>query len=75
MLRVDSRNINFNATCLVGGDVLASFNASVNDPDNNIYVNVNISNSDRARTNATVLKTDLTEFIEEILKDPSDDDN
>ena len=73
MLRVDSKNTNFNAVSIYNGDNIASFNASVNDPGNNAYINFNIDNLTTAKTNISTLKADLNAFLDAIMTEPADD--
>jgi len=67
MLRFDSRNKNFNAACLVNDVVVASFNASLNEPEGHIYINVNADNTTRFTSNLASIKVDLESFIDEVL--------
>ena len=71
MLRIDSMNMNYNGTSIVGNSSLISFNANINDPDNNAYVNFSISNMSDFRENLATAKVDIAAFIDEIVKLPA----
>lgn len=66
MLRIDSKNMNFNGTSIIDETAIASFNASVNETDNNSYVNISIQNLSSVRTNINTFEADLNAFIREI---------
>lgn len=66
MLRIDSRNMNYNGVSMVGDTIIAGFNANVNEPENNAYLNINIQNMSAMRTNIIVFEADLNSFIDEI---------
>lgn len=68
MLRIDSKNLNFNGTSVIDELSLASFSASINEPDNVGYISVNFNNLNEVRQNLNVITTDLDAFLEEILK-------
>lgn len=70
MLRIDSKNMNFNGTSLIDGVSLVSLNANINEPDNNGYVSINISNIAKLRENIETGKIDINAFIDEILAQP-----
>lgn len=72
MLRIDSKNTSFNAVSTYNGENIASFNASVNDPGNNAYINFNIDNLTTLKANIGTFKTDLAAFIDAIVADPDD---
>ena len=74
MLRIDSRNINFNAVSLINNSTVATYNASVNDPDNNAYINISINDMATVRNNLVTIKTDLDEFIDEISESDAEDE-
>ena len=74
MLRIDSKNMNFNGTSMVNGLGLASLSASVNDPDNNAYVSINVMDMSSARTNLAALKADVAAFLDEIAKLPEEEE-
>ena len=67
MLRFDSRNSNFNATSIIDSNAIASMSASVNEPDNSIYLSINSGNKQLFINNIAVIKNDLIAFIEDIL--------
>lgn len=71
MLRIDSKNMNFNGSSIINNESFVSFNASVNEPDNNGYVSINISDMARLRSNLASVKADIAAFIDEIVKLPA----
>lgn len=74
MLRIDSKNMNFNGTCIVDDRGLASLNANVNDPDNNAYISISIGDMNFARTNLAALEADVIAFLGEIARLPEDEE-
>lgn len=71
MLRIDSRNMNFNGSSVIGDQSFVSFNASINDPDNNGYISINISDMERFRSSLAAVEGDVIAFLEEIVKVPA----
>ena len=59
--------MNYNATSSYEDVVLASFNASVNEPNNNSYISINIDNMTAFTNNIAIAKTDLASFIDTIV--------
>ena len=68
MLRIDSKNSNYNAACVANLIQIAYFNATVNTPDNTVYVNINIDNKSAFIDNIAVAKADLEQFIDTVLE-------
>lgn len=73
MLRIDSRNVNFNGTSVINDGAFVTMNASVNDPDNNGYISISISDMAKFRANLAAIKVDIASFVGEIVKLPSAD--
>ena len=70
MLRIDSRNMNLTGSSTINNDVVATFTATVNDPNPNpdAYISMNISNIESFRTNLSAIKDDIDDFLTEVAK-------
>lgn len=67
MLRLDSKNVNFNGASIVNDVQIASFSASVTDP-NYASVSASIDNYATYRANIDAFKLDFANFVEEFTK-------
>lgn len=74
MLRIDSRNVNFNGACLLSDEVIASVSASINDPENTAYVSISIANMRAVRENLAAVQADVAAFLTEISRLPAADE-
>ena len=74
MLRIDSRNMNFNGTGTFQNQSIISLSASINDPDNNAYVSIGINNWSELRSNFSVIKEDILAFFDEIIRYPANEE-
>lgn len=68
MLRIDSTNTNYNASSIIGGNNVATFTASVNNPGDSVYFSVNVNNLTTLQTNLAEIKEDLADFIDSIVE-------
>lgn len=67
MLRIDNKNMNYNGSCIVNEAIIANFNANVNEPNGNCYINVNMEDLALARANLAAVKLDLAAFVDAIM--------
>lgn len=65
MLRMDSKNINFNGSSVIDDVAVANFGA--NHDGNNVYFNMNISNIELYKVNKSSVEADFFEFCNEVL--------
>lgn len=68
MLRIDSTNTNYSASSIIGGNNVATFTASVNNPGDSVYFSINVNNLAILQTNLTEIKDDLADFIDSIAE-------
>lgn len=68
MLRIDSTNTNYNASSVFNDETLASFSASVNNPSESVYFSINVNTLTTLKTNLSVIKSDLEDFIDSIAE-------
>lgn len=68
MLRIDSKNMNLNGTSVVNDETVATFSASVNDPDPNMYFNINVTDKSKFNSNLTTIQNDTIDFMTEVAQ-------
>lgn len=68
MLRIDSTNTNYSASSIIGGNNVATFTASVNNPGDSVYFSMNVNNLATLQANLTEIKDDLADFIDSIAE-------
>ena len=68
MLRMDSKNTNYNGVCIVNENTIANFYGSSNS-DGSINVNLSTFGTSNLSVNANALKADFEDFIDAILAD------
>lgn len=68
MLRFDSKNKNYNAASIYNDTQIAYFYASVNEPNGSLSISINADDKAALTANATIVKSDLEDFIDEVLE-------
>jgi len=65
MLRMDSKNINFNGSSVIDDVAVANFGA--NHDGNNVYFNMSVSNIELYKEYKSSVEVDFSEFCNEVL--------
>lgn len=68
MLRIDAKNTNYSGTSAIEDLALASFYGST---DTSSTININITIYEDGISNSNIIKSDLADFIDEIIADLS----
>lgn len=68
MLKIDSKSINLSGSSVIDNEAIVNFSASVNDPDPNASISINIWNIGSLREHLTTVQNDTSDFLAEIAQ-------
>lgn len=69
MLRIDSTNINYNASSIINDDdIIANFSAGINDPSESMYISIGANNFTIFKNNLSIIKSDLNDFLDSLVE-------